>query len=310
MIHSPKSIQKGTPSRSENDLLALQNEKVDLLTESPDCFVTQRTRRPPRVYHSPTLSDLSDLSEIKDMMQSMMSRQDLLEKHILDIKGQTSSIESTNLDIERSMTRLSDQMTIIEVQITNLERERKSMSTELCVIKEKLDSYDRYISKTSIEISNVPKRPNETKEMLYETVSHLTSHLKLVLSPNDYRDVTRLPSKKEQKVSGIIVEFANTLLKTRYLDAARDYNKKNKNNKLNNTHLGFSEPTSPVYIAELLTPASRKLFYLTRKFIKESHYSFCWTSNGKVFVKETKDSAYFQIKDENQIKALTKTNPE
>lgn len=80
MLHSPKSVQKSTPTRSENDLLNLQEDNEDR-------FVTQRSKRPPRVSHSPILSDLSDLSEIKTMMQNMMSRQDQLEKHVLDIKG-------------------------------------------------------------------------------------------------------------------------------------------------------------------------------------------------------------------------------
>lgn len=208
------------------------------------------------------------------------------------------------------MTKMSDQMTTIEVQITNLEQERKMMSTELSVIQDKIDSFDRFITKTSIEISNVPKRSNETKQMLYETVSHLTKHLNLVLSPDDYRDVARLPSKKDQKTSVISVEFTNTLIKSQYLAAAKEYNKKNKDSKLNNTHMGLPEPQSPIYVAETLTPRARRLYYLTRKFIKEGHFRFCWTSDGKVFVKETSESPYFRIKDETQLKALYKPNPE
>lgn len=239
------------------------------------------------------------------MMATQSERLDKLELHILDIKGQTSNIESTNSDIEKSMTFMSEQIASIESQITKLERDRNTMATELSAIQGKIDSFDRYIAKTSIEIRNIPKKTRETKDMLYNTVEQLAKFLNLDLVPSDVRDVTRMPSKKDQKTATILVEFSNTLIKSRYLASAKDFNKKNSDNKLNNTHLGFAEPKAPIFIDELLTPAAKKLFYLTRTFIKQSNrYNFCWTSDGKIFVKENKDTPYFQIKNEDQLIAL------
>lgn len=41
------------------------------------------------------------------------------------------------------------------------------------------------------------------------------------------RDVTRLPTKKENVASSLSVEVCNTLLKTKFLAAVEDYNKHN-----------------------------------------------------------------------------------
>lgn len=308
MLRSPKA-QSDSPSRSESDLINLEREISNNLRKPEDLFrpVTQRAKRPRDSTDSSPPCNFSDIKEmITHMMSSQSDRLDKLENHILAIKGQTTNIESTNSDIEKSIKLMSDKMSTIEIQIKNLEQERKTMATELSSIRGKIESFDRHITKTSIEVRNVPKQLNETKDQLFASILHLSKQLGLELSSNDIRDVARSPSKREQKTSTITVEFANTLIMTQYLSAAKDYNKKNKENKLNSFHLGFSEPKLPIYLAELLTPASKKLFYLTRNFIKQSHFNYCWTSQGKIFVKETNDSAYFQIKDEAQLQSLSK----
>lgn len=272
---------------------------------SSEGFITQRAKRP----RDSEDSEPSDLSELKSMIQTMMScqseRLDKLESLMLNIKVQTSNIETSNTDIQKSMTYLSDQMSTIDAQITNLEADRKSMAAELTTIQEKITSFERHNTKTSIEIRAVPKRSHETKAMLYETISQLSKTLNLDYSLGDIRDVTRGPSKKEQKTSTLIVEFSNTLVKSQYLTMVKEFNKnKDKEFKLNSTHLGFTETASPIFVDELLTTASKRLFYLTRNFIKQSHFNFCWTTNDKIFVKENKDTPYFQIKSESHLNSL------
>lgn len=313
MLHSPKATHKSNKikydeaPRSENDTTNPDHE-VSFQVSSPEDFVTQRVKQ------RPSDSVPSDFNELKSMLTAMMSNQsarlDKLELLMVNINGQTTNIESTNTVIQKSMTSLSDKMTKIEAQITNLEVNRKAMSAELTAIQEKVISFDRHISKTSIEIRNVPKRSTETKTMLYETIFQLSRSLSLEISRSDIRDVTRGPSKKEQMTSTLNVEFSNTLAKTQCLTMAKEFNKKNQQNKLNSTHLAFPGSAVPIYIDELLTPASKRLFYLTRNFVKQSHYNFCWTSNDKIFLKENKDSAYFQIKSESHLNSLAKSTTE
>lgn len=303
MYHSPKSTQQGAQSRSESDLINLESELTTQL-HSPKGFITQRAKRP----RDSSDSNPSDFSDLKDVILRMMSsqseRMDNLEKHILDIKGQTTNIETTNSDIEKAMNHISDQMTCFDAKIAKLERENKSLSAEIVTAQSRIDTIERYMTKSSIEIRDVPKQNNETKEVLYGMITQLSKTLNIQFNRSDIRDVSRSPSKKEQQLSTVVVEFTNTLTKAQYLNMARDYNKKNKNNKLDNTHLGLPEPKSPIYIGELLTPAAKKLFYLTRTFVKESHFNYCWTTEGKIFIKENNDSPYFQIKNEAHILSL------
>lgn len=311
MLRSPTSGQKTTSSRSENDLMNLEKEPSHQMS-SPEGFITQRAKRPVRGSEE---SEPSDFSELKTMIQTMMScqsdRLDKLESLMLNIKVQTSNIETTNTEIQKTMSFLSDQISTIDAQISNLEADRKFMAAELTTIQEKITSFERHNTKTSIEIRAVPKRSKETKAMLYETISQLSKTLNLHYSSSDIRDVTRGPSKKEQKTSTLTVEFSNTLVKSQYLAMAKKFNKnKEKEFKLNSTHLGFTETASPIFVDELLTTASKRLFYLTRNFIKQSHYNFCWTTNDRIFVKENIDTPYFQIKSETHLNSLTNLNTE
>ncbi|KAG7301121.1 hypothetical protein JYU34_015537 [Plutella xylostella] len=305
MYHSPKSTHQGAPSKSESDLINLEKE-VSTQLHSPETFITQRAKRP----RDSSNSNPSEFSDLKDMILRMMSsqseRMDNLEKHILDIKGQTTNIENTNSDIEKSMNHISDQMTCFEAKIAKLEKENKSLSAEIVMAQSRIDTIERSMTKLSIEIRDVPKQSNETKEVLYGMITQLSKTLNIPFNRSDIRDVSRSPSKKEQKLSTVVVEFTNTFMKSQYLNMAKDYNKKNKNNKLNNTHLGLMEPKSPIYIGELLTPAAKKLFYLTRTFVKESHFNYCWTTEGKIFIKENNDGPYFQIKSEDHLLSLKK----
>lgn len=309
MLHSPKTSRRSTftLSRSVTDLTNIDQETSVVDTSPTNSYITQRVNCP-----CSSNSPSSDYNTLKNMIESLMATQserlDKLEILMLNINGQTSKIESTNSDIQKSLTFLSEKMSTIEAQIVSLEADRKSTAAELTVIQEKVDSFERFIKKTSIEIRNAPKRTNETKAMLYDTVCRLSKTLNLEISHADIRDVTRGPSKKEHQTSTITVEFSNSLTKVKYLAAAKAYNKAHKEKKLNSSHLGFPAPVEPIFVDELLTSASKRLFYLTRNFVKQNKFGFCWTTNDKIFYKENKDSPYYQIRSESHLNSIVTSN--
>lgn len=303
-------------TRSESDITKLYAEKDEASNndnDTPKINITQRAKR-----RCPTSEEKNDDSlaafknEIRDMILNLMSsqnsRMDQLENHIIQIKNSNSKIEETNSGIEKSMSSVTEQLTSLETKITGLEQQRNDMAIKLTALEEKMESYDRSIIKTCVELRNIPKRPNETKNMLFDALLELSKYLQINLQLSDIRDVLRQPSKKESANSTVTVEFTNTLVKSNFLSAVKEYNKQNSNDKLNSTHLGIKAPKTPSYIAEQLTSSSKRLFYLARNYAKTNQYLYCWTSNGRVMLKKDADSQTIVIKTELQLKQISSLN--
>ncbi|KAJ8732374.1 hypothetical protein PYW07_014973 [Mythimna separata] len=239
------------------------------------------------------------------MVNVQNARMDKLENHLMELKTSTSKIEASNTDIDKSMTFLSDQLTSIETKITGLEKERNSMSIKLTALEEKVESLDRSIVKTCVELRNIPKQSKETKKMLYTSLLKLSNYIEMDLQSSDIREVLRQPSKKDSTTSSLTVEFTNTLLKSEFLTAIKEYNRRNPNNKINSSHLGYEKPTTPIYVAEQLTAYSKRLFYLARTYAKANEYSYCWTSEGRILLKKNPESPSIVIRSEQQLNSLS-----
>lgn len=309
-----------TPSRSESDIQKLCEEEGLSLNSSPE-YITQRgNKRLRRMKDGSYMDRFEDKflglkndikSDLKDMINELISsqnsRMDKFEEHILEIKSHYTNIEATNQEIEKSMTAITNQLVSLEAKIANLEIERSTMAKKLITLEEKLDNIDRNCIKTCIEVRNVPKCQKETKSSLYTLIQNLSKQLEANIQLSDIRDVSRLPSKKESKTSNITIEFTNTLQKSNFLLAAKQFNTNHSADKVNSTHLGFDGPKTPIYIAEQLTPLTKKLFYAARNFAKLNGFAFCWTSNGRVMLKKTVDGQYIIIKNEQQLLQMSQS---
>ena len=304
----PKTPPNQYSSRSESDIRKLH---VD---DNLEGKVTQRAKRQRCPSDEVTVDKLDMFKQdikkmISEMMSTQNSRLDKLEGHIKEIKSHYTEIKATNTEFEKTMTFVSDQLHSLETKIMGLENLRSTMAIQLSTVENRLEAIDRNLIKTSVELRNVPKRQSETKTMLYETITHLSKYLNLDTESTSIRDITRLPSKKESLTSSVTVEFANTLTKTNFLVAVKNYNKRNPKDKITSTHLNIkAAQETPVYITELLTANSRRLFYLARNYAKEHQYNFCWTSNGRVMLKKEPDVQAIWVKSEEQLKQLANIN--
>ena len=59
-----------------------------------------------------------------------------------------------------------------------------------------------------------------------------------------------------------------------------------------------------LYINENLTQRRKRLFWLTKQKAKELGYSFIWTNNGQIYVRETEEYEKMHIKFENDLDKL------
>ncbi|KAG7298038.1 hypothetical protein JYU34_018802 [Plutella xylostella] len=214
-----------------------------------------------------------------------------------------NNIQKTTTEIEKSLNCLTVEHEEIKLQMDNMEKECKDNHSYILILEDKIEDLQRDSRNTSIEIKNVPLKQNETNQDLTQLVLNLAKHVNVGLNPADVRNVYRVHGKREGNKQ-IIVELSSTPLKKSMLTGVKSYNNRNKGNKLNASHLGLKDCSTPVYMAEYLTPKANRLYFLARDLTKTNAFRFCWTSNGRIFVRKEECAPAILIRSEHQIQSL------
>lgn len=316
MLRSPNHPTNLQAASSEPNLHDALGSQLAKKTDDLD-FVMQRSKRMRSSPDQPS----GDHDELKQLMLQFMSSQaardekydklssrlEVLENHLLEIRSSTAKIESTNKDIERSLNFMSDQVAELESKIAAMDKDRTLLASQFSSVQLKLENLDRQSLKTAIELRNVPKQEREDKKSLFKLIHNLSKTINHELSNYDIRDVSRQLSKRDSKVSALNVEFSNTMIKSAFLQAAKDFNKKFPSSKLNSSNLGLPGDVIPIFIAEQLTPATKQLFYNTRIYAKQNNYDYCWTTEGRVLLRKNSSAPYIVVKNESQLQEMLKS---
>lgn len=248
--------------------------------------------------------DFSDeFKQFKEDMQKMFSAwtsdQD---KKMQRIEDRLIQIQSHYGEIEKSLEYVSKTQEETTARVDSLEKKCADNEVVISTLKDEIENFHRYAKISCLELRNVPAKLQESKEELVKIVAQLGKTINLELSASDIKNIYRVPGKVETN-KPIITEMKSVELKQNILKAAKIYNFRYKDTKLNATNLGFNK-NSPIFVAEHLTPNANRLYFVARDLVKSKLYKFCWTSLGRVFVKKTEDSPAILIKSESQIQAL------
>ncbi|KAJ8704289.1 hypothetical protein PYW08_013013 [Mythimna loreyi] len=213
------------------------------------------------------------------------------------------TIKDQNHEIQKSMNFLSSKYDEMLEKLHNLENKNKSYEQKIESLEIKIEQLERNSRSSSIEIRNIPKLETENKLVLRTLVQRVGDVIDQPLSNSDLQDVYRLKTKNGTK-NHIVVNFTSTLYKDDFIKQCRNYNKKNRDNKLNTSHLQLPGPPKPVYVDESLTNLGRRLAYLARQFVVDNNYHSTWNSYGKIFIEKTQDSSALRIDCEHDLKKL------
>lgn len=263
---------------------------------TPPNYVFSRTK-------SVTTEDLQIFKEeIKSMIEALWSSQ---QQDIKNIPDTLKEIHQTNLNIEKSISLLYAQNEELTKKVTQLENKAKEDRDYIVLLEEKIENLQMGSRKSSLEIKNVPRQNNETKEDLVDMVLCLSSSIGSTLNRSDIKDVYRVRGKKKDSVSTpIIVETASTLIKTDILKLCKTFNT-TKRNKLCAKHLGHRVlEDTPIFVSEQLTAKGARLHFLARDLVKAGKYKFCWTTYGRVYLRKSENSPIITIKSEAQVQQL------
>lgn len=298
MVNAPVRMSfYRTPEKAGSD--------SDLLLNKPDTEVAPRrpaalTRGKRR--HSPEVDEKMVLFEERISVMFENLKKDIDSK-FMKIESKLGDIYKNTGDIEKSLEFLSTNYEEMSRKVDHLEHEIKDKQSLINDLEDKVENLQRSARSSTLEIRNVPNCTNETKEVLSSYLVKMSDSLGAKISPSDIKDIFRVPGKTETN-KPIIAELTTTIQKQLIIKAVKNFNVTTRGDKLNAFHLGLRSHSSPVFVVEHLTSKGNRLHYLARELSRSGQYKYCWTSNGKVFVRKIDGAPIILIKSEEQVEAL------
>jgi hypothetical protein len=268
-------------------------------------YVSQRAKRPRETCCEDQLIKFKE--ELKMMIVEMSNSQNIslnkLIKDVTDIKIQNSSIQQSNQEIEKSLQFLSDQFENVSARVENLEKQRKEHLLHISSLEAKVEDIQRSFKSTTVEFRNVPRQSKEeTTSDLCSLVQNTCKVLDVEVQLHEIKDIFRVKGKSGS--TAIVVDFTRVTKKQEVIRCAKSYNRQHPQNRLNSTQIGIVGNPVPIYVSEGLTSKGRRLLYLARDFTSSAEYKYCWTSNGKVFIRKTDNSPHIEINSEADVMKL------
>lgn len=303
------SSQAGTPPSGSAALVHMDTgfnrsaSEPDLTRFTPPNFVSQRNKRCRDQMDDSMSNQMDDFKQEMRKLMTFFSASQASE--LKQVTTELKKIQQTNFNIESSVSFLAAQNEEFRQRIVELETQARQDRGYIAILENKIEELQMNSRKSSFEIKNVPKKPNENKDDLIEMVSTLSQSLDCNITKSDIKDIYRVrPKSNNNKSATIVVETGSTLVKNDILKAAKSFNIKHKN-KLCAKHLGYkTHEDTPVFLSEHLTPKAARLHFLARELAKSKTYKFCWTAYGKVYVRENEHSPIILIRNENQVHQL------
>lgn len=284
MHHSPPKASKPTKGESLSDSereqrrLAMENRKKLLLRNQK-------------------LGEVAD-GDVKQLIQDLMQKQD---EHFSKLKAQISAINAQNIETQKSLDFLSTKYDELLNSFGQVKQENAMYKSQINSLERKLEQQEKKSKSHVLELCNVPVGVHEDKSTLCNLIHTLGDAIKCQIQRSDVSNIYRYKPRADGKPTPIVIELTTTLLKENFIKTALQYNKANKEQKLNTSHLNLQGARRPIYVCDSLTTKARRLYYLSREFVKNHKGSSCWTAYGSVYLREKDGTKPIRIECEEDI---------
>ncbi|CAG9782736.1 unnamed protein product [Diatraea saccharalis] len=255
-----------------------------------------------------TLQDLKKELLITTVLSSWKIEKELSKLYPLsNILTDITSLKTQCTEFQRSNTQMDNSITFLYAQLAEmkkqLETERNFYKQKFTVLEEQVKECQPLSRASFIEVRNVPESRYETVSDLINFIQKLGMTLDIRINYHDIRDIYRRGNPEKTKT--IVVEFMTVQMKHMILSSTRRFNKNRAiADKLNCEHIGMIGEKRPIYVVEHLSISGSKLFFQARQFSKKCGYQFCWTKNGKIFLRENTNTKFIHVKTEQCLSNL------
>lgn len=294
------ALQRTPPSASILPAPGRCTSDPNLIALDTDDISSNVTKRAKRTFDEFLQFSNSPTSEIKSMFDELQSQQD---QKFEKLNMAINTLLVQNLDIKKTVENMSSQHQELLEKMRKLQDENNEYKIKVSTLEDKIDALESIVSRTKIEIRNLPKQETENKQMLTSIVQTIGSTLDLEtqIQGSEIKDIFRTKS------GTVVVDFTTTLRKESFLSKFKRLCKEKRLSKeppLNTGHINLLGPTNIIYISEALTSKSRSLFYNARELVKNKSLLAAWTSFGNVYVKPKDSAAAVRVSNASELLKL------
>ncbi|CAB3225163.1 unnamed protein product [Arctia plantaginis] len=297
-------IKRTPPKGTNQPSISQASSEPVLTTPCEDLSKDRITLRQKRRHDTDVSADLISLRE--DIMSSIATLRLEQSEIFSSLQSGLDVIKTQNMELQATVDFLSNKYDDVLERLAFLEHERKSALGYIRTLEEKVENLEKNSKSSSLEIRNVPKTSGETKEDLIKIIKTIGIAVNNEIHAHELRDVYRIINNSKPENNGpITAEFSSVITRNKLLTNVKKYNRANRTNRLNTSHINLAG-NMPIFISESLTTKVKRLYYKAREFSKRNDYAYHWTSHGKVFIKKREGATARRIDQESDFEGLEK----
>lgn len=230
-------------------------------------------------------------------------------KSKVDSSGIMASKENGEVRLEemdKSLTFLSDEYDdlkdfrkSLEVDFRRITNNVKKVEESVFKLDEAIEAIQKYSYQYNIKILGITQTARtETAQETTELCLKLFSLIGTNVTEQDIDIAHRVPNKRNSnsppRPPTIICTFTRRLAKESVMRARKEIAKIEW------------EKADKVKVYDHLTPKTQELFNKSKEFQRDYKFTFCWTRNSTIFLKEAEDSAPIKVTTADVLDNLAK----
>lgn len=289
-------LQRSPQLSDNNKSLSLSNLHED---DKEDYFqnINSRKRKLPDCDFDAFCEDMKNMYQESQANQN--KKIDKLSSILETLTIQNAALVQSNTEIVKMLQESKHIQSELKTKVSILETECVNAHLKIESLEEQVDNLQRNQLKTVLEIRNVTKQENEN-------LTQIVENLFLAVGIKPDKECVQEVYRRGKGNAPITVNFRRTEEKYAVLKAVKEYNKKNKEDRLNTVSLGLKSTKVPIYVSEQLTPKAKLVLSSAKELVKKGHFKYCWVNNGTVMLKKSDDETGLRI---NTLKQLVAPQP-
>ena len=287
------------------------NPSTEDRTPARNVSTSRGNKRP--ALNSPPENKSVTIDDVREIVQDVIKRE--LADMLQQLNNTIVSVINKELEpIRREVRELSVSLNFHTKQFEDFQSEHVTLKNTVRELKEENTQLSAFNSELGQRLNNLEQQarsknveiqcfPENKQENLYTIVKQLGSVVKCELKDSDILHCTRIAKVQTNSARprSVVVQLASPRIRDQLLAAVINYNKTNKNNKLNSADFGIAGKNTPVYIVEHLSSYNRTLHAAARLKAKERGFRYVWVRNGRIFVRKSDGDGHILIKNLDSV---------
>ncbi|KAL4719484.1 hypothetical protein ACJJTC_014421 [Scirpophaga incertulas] len=228
----------------------------------------------------------------------------VVEEKICDLTKKLSDFQDSIQFLNHHFEQLKSQQASTTEHMEKLQKDNAMLNVTVADLTSRLAIAEQHQRESNVEINGIPEHRNEN---LTNCIMQLAKTINVSLKEEDFIQVTRVAktNRDDPRPRLVVAKLRTPRQRDQLLAGVQTYNKSNKENKLNTHHLGIAGTKAPVFVAEHLTPANKRLHAATRQKAKEKGFKFVWVRNGRIYIRKNETCQALTIRSLDNLKNIT-----